>query len=222
MTTANAALTSPLSERAAASETVEMAEENSLLILCDSSVRMRLSPAKRRSDVTNSLKIPSSLLLDREAGVLRHTALAQQTSRDSFTGKVGNNAIRHPSFMQLSLSFLSTSLSVSLTSPPRPQTNKAVPTAAEPVEPRAGAKGNASQQSTHRTQGRERVSQALERVRQAAQRKKEKFTHISIDSLRMAFLAVKRDAARHRPIRARQVRRPAALCEHAGAVLARR
>ena len=78
-------------------------------------------------------------------------------------------------------------------------TNKAVPTAAEPVEPRAGAKGNASQQSTHRTQGRERVSQALERVRQAAERKKEKFTallhHISIDSLRMAFFAVKRDAA---------------------------
>jgi RNA-directed DNA polymerase len=78
-------------------------------------------------------------------------------------------------------------------------TNKAVPTAAEPVEPRAGAKGNASQQSTHRTQGRERVSQALERVRQAAQRKKEKFTallhHISIDSLRMAFFALKRDAA---------------------------
>ena len=78
-------------------------------------------------------------------------------------------------------------------------TNKAVPTAAEPVEPRAGAKGNASQQSTHRTQGREGVSQALERVRQAAQGKKEKFTallhHISIDSLRMAFFALKRDAA---------------------------
>src|SRR6202008_1922479 len=45
-------------------------------------------------------------------------------------------------------------------------TNKAVPTAAERVEPRAGAKGNARQQSTHRTQGRERVTQALERVRQ--------------------------------------------------------
>src|SRR6266508_5549995 len=79
-------------------------------------------------------------------------------------------------------------------------TNKAVPTAAEPVERRAGAKGNASQQSTHRTQGRERVSQALERVRQAArQRKKEKFTallhHVSIDCLRMAFFALKRDAA---------------------------
>jgi hypothetical protein len=79
-------------------------------------------------------------------------------------------------------------------------TNKAVSTAAEPVEPRAGAKGNASQQSTHRTQGRERVSQALERVRQAArQRKKEKFTallhHISVDLLGMAFFALKRDAA---------------------------
>src|SRR5437660_12808504 len=79
-------------------------------------------------------------------------------------------------------------------------TNKAGPTAAEPVEPRAGAKGNARQQSTHRTQGRERVAQALERVRQAArQRKKERFTallhHISIDCLRMAFFALKRDAA---------------------------
>ena len=47
-------------------------------------------------------------------------------------------------------------------------TNKAGQLAAESVEPRAGAEGNASQQSTHRTQGRERVSQALERVRQAA------------------------------------------------------
>src|SRR3982074_129623 len=79
-------------------------------------------------------------------------------------------------------------------------TNKAVPTAAEPVEPRAGAKGNASQQSKLRTQCRKRVAQALERVRQAArQRKKERFTallhHISIDCLRMAFFALKRDAA---------------------------
>src|SRR5215510_6400311 len=47
-------------------------------------------------------------------------------------------------------------------------TNKAVPTAAEPVERRAGAKGNVSQQSTHRTQRRVRVSQALERVRQVS------------------------------------------------------
>ena len=44
-------------------------------------------------------------------------------------------------------------------------TNKAGATAAELVEPRAGAEGNASQQSTHRTQCRARVSQELERVR---------------------------------------------------------
>jgi group II intron reverse transcriptase/maturase len=83
-------------------------------------------------------------------------------------------------------------------------TNKAEATfvvdAAEPVEQRAGAKGNASEQSTHRTQGRERVLQALERVRKAAwQRKDEKFTallhHINLDLLREAFFALKRDAA---------------------------
>src|SRR5215475_7639266 len=77
-------------------------------------------------------------------------------------------------------------------------TNKAAMVAAEPVEPRTGTKGNASQQNTLRTQCRKRVSQALGRVRQAArQRKKERFTallhHISIDLLREAFL--KRKAA---------------------------
>jgi RNA-directed DNA polymerase len=83
-------------------------------------------------------------------------------------------------------------------------TNKAEATpvadAAEPVEQRAGAKGNANEQSTHRTQCRERVSQALERVRKAARlRKGEKFTallhHINTDLLREAFYALKRDAA---------------------------
>jgi RNA-directed DNA polymerase len=83
-------------------------------------------------------------------------------------------------------------------------TNKAeatsVANAAELVEQRAGAEGNASGQSTHRTQGRERVSQALERVRKAArQRTEEKFTallhHINVDLLREAFFALKRDAA---------------------------
>src|SRR5215472_990374 len=39
--------------------------------------------------------------------------------------------------------------------------------AAEPVEQRAGAKGNAHQQSTHWTQSQASVSQALERIRQA-------------------------------------------------------
>src|ERR1700730_18596587 len=45
-------------------------------------------------------------------------------------------------------------------------TNKVVPATAEPAEPRAGAKGNASQQSTLRTQCRKWVSQALGRLRQ--------------------------------------------------------
>ena len=49
-------------------------------------------------------------------------------------------------------------------------TNKAGKPATESVEPRAGAEGNASQQSTHRAQCRRRVSQALERVRQVAVR----------------------------------------------------
>ena len=40
--------------------------------------------------------------------------------------------------------------------------------AAEPVERRAGTKGNAGQQSTCRTQRRISVSQALERIRKAA------------------------------------------------------
>ena len=46
-------------------------------------------------------------------------------------------------------------------------TNKAGRPVAEPVEPRPGTKGNAGQQSTLRTQGRERVTQALGRVRLA-------------------------------------------------------
>ena len=43
--------------------------------------------------------------------------------------------------------------------------NKAEQSAAEPVERRAGTKGNADQQSTCRTQSRISVSQALERIR---------------------------------------------------------
>jgi hypothetical protein len=71
---------------------------------------------------------------------------------------------------------------------------------AELVERRAGAEGNAGQQHTHRAQNRENVTQALERVRNAARRrKKERFTallhHVNVDTLRMAFHALKRDAA---------------------------
>jgi RNA-directed DNA polymerase len=79
-------------------------------------------------------------------------------------------------------------------------TNKAGQPAAELAEPRAGAEGNANQQSTGRAQYRETVSQALKRIRQAArQRKKEKFTalfhHVSMDHLEEAFLELKANAA---------------------------
>src|SRR5688500_795797 len=82
---------------------------------------------------------------------------------------------------------------------PKP-TNKAGQPAAELVEPRAGAEGNVSQQSTGRAQYRGTVSQALARIRQAArQRKKEKFTalfhHVSIDHLAEAFSELKENAA---------------------------
>ena len=67
--------------------------------------------------------------------------------------------------------------------------NKAGIAAAEPVERRAGAKGNTGQQSTLRTQGRAGVFQALDRVRQAAkERKTDRFTallhHVTVDRLR--------------------------------------
>src|SRR6516164_4589302 len=71
---------------------------------------------------------------------------------------------------------------------------------AEPVERRAGTKGNADQQSTCRTQCRESVSQALERIRRVArERKQEKFTalfhHISIELLEDAFFELQENAA---------------------------
>ena len=81
----------------------------------------------------------------------------------------------------------------------KPPNNAGRP-AAEVVERRAGTKGNASQQRTRRAQDRESVTQALDRVRQAArQRKTEKFTtllhHINVESLQLAFYALKREAA---------------------------
>jgi RNA-directed DNA polymerase len=79
-------------------------------------------------------------------------------------------------------------------------TNRAGKPAVEWVEPRPGTEENAGQQSTHRAQDRARVTQALDRVRQAArQRKKERFTallhHVSVDTRRVAFYALKRRAA---------------------------
>src|ERR1700746_798768 len=79
--------------------------------------------------------------------------------------------------------------------------NKTGRPAAELAEPRPGTKGNADQQSTHRSQSRARVIQALDRVRKAArQRKNERFTallhHVNGDTLRTAFYALQRKSRR--------------------------
>ena len=78
--------------------------------------------------------------------------------------------------------------------------NKAAPAAAEPMEPRGGIEGKAGLQSTVRTRSRAAVSQAQDRLRQAVARNgKEKLTallhHVSLDTLRWAFLEQRRDAA---------------------------
>jgi hypothetical protein len=56
-------------------------------------------------------------------------------------------------------------------------TNKAEQSAAEPVERRAEAEGNAKQQTTGRTQSRGTVSQALERIRRIARIGRSAVTH---------------------------------------------
>jgi len=71
---------------------------------------------------------------------------------------------------------------------------------AEPVEPRGGAKGNAGQSRTCRTQSRESVFQRLDRVRQAARlRKKERFTAlmhlVDIELLRQSYFWLQKNAA---------------------------
>jgi group II intron reverse transcriptase/maturase len=78
--------------------------------------------------------------------------------------------------------------------------NKAGRPAAEAMEGRGGAKGNAGQQSTRQTQSWVGVSQALDRIRQAARRdRKARFTallhHVTVDLLRWAFLQLRRKAA---------------------------
>src|SRR6478672_9340976 len=82
----------------------------------------------------------------------------------------------------------------------RKRANKAVSTAAEPVERRGGTKENADLQSTVRTQSREAVSQAQARIREAVIRNRQgKLTallhHINIDVLRASFFGLKKTAA---------------------------
>ena len=79
--------------------------------------------------------------------------------------------------------------------------NNAGSSAAEGMEGRSLAKGNTDQQNTPRTQSRmESVPSALDRVRQLARKdRKVRFTtllhHVTLERLRGAFLALRRDAA---------------------------
>jgi group II intron reverse transcriptase/maturase len=78
--------------------------------------------------------------------------------------------------------------------------NEAGQPAEEWVEPRAGTEGNADQHDTHRPQIRARVTHALGRIREAVRsRKQERFTgllhHVNVDTLRLAYEALKRNAA---------------------------
>ena len=78
--------------------------------------------------------------------------------------------------------------------------NKGEQSPAEGVEGSCSTKGNAEETYTHRTQGRERVSQGLEGVREAARRdKKQKFTallhHVTTELLEDSYYSLKRKAA---------------------------
>jgi group II intron reverse transcriptase/maturase len=79
--------------------------------------------------------------------------------------------------------------------------NKAEQSTAEGMEGKGLAKGNLRQQNAPRTPSREGVHNALERVRQAARKdRKMRFTallhHVySVEALREAYLALKREAA---------------------------
>ena len=71
---------------------------------------------------------------------------------------------------------------------------------AEPVEPRAGPKGNPEGQSSRRAQKRGSESQAASRVRQAARRNPDErlvalLHHVTVDGLHDAFHTLRTDAA---------------------------
>ena len=83
---------------------------------------------------------------------------------------------------------------------PTKHSNKEEPSSAESVEGSCSTKGNTEETHTHRTQGRERVSQGLGGLREAARRDKEqKFTallhHVTNDLLRDSYYRLKREAA---------------------------
>src|SRR5581483_2494048 len=83
---------------------------------------------------------------------------------------------------------------------PAKLSNKAALAAAEMMEGRGGAKGNAARGSTCQTQSWESVSLALGRIRETARRdKRVRFTallhHVTVDLLRWSFHQLERHAA---------------------------
>jgi RNA-directed DNA polymerase len=87
-----------------------------------------------------------------------------------------------------------------LTVPMKPPNEVGRPTAEEGVEGKSSAKGNTAKQNAPRTQCRTSAPSALDRVREAARRdRKQRFTallhHVTVDRLRVAYLALKRKAA---------------------------
>ena len=78
--------------------------------------------------------------------------------------------------------------------------NKGMRVPAESMERRTEPKGKLEGQSTRRTQDRESVTQAADRIRQFVQREpRERLTtllhHVTVEALRWAFFALKRNAA---------------------------
>ncbi len=78
--------------------------------------------------------------------------------------------------------------------------NKAERSVAESREGRVSSNGNLDDQTTYRTQSRERVSHAIERIRKAATRKpKERLTallhHITVEALRWSYFSIKKSSA---------------------------
>ncbi len=82
---------------------------------------------------------------------------------------------------------------------PKKRANKAVETAAEPVEGSGSAKGNVRQDTASRTQSRKAVSIDLEGVRQVASRDKDvRFTallhHVNPEQLRTSYFQLRKRA----------------------------
>jgi RNA-directed DNA polymerase len=77
--------------------------------------------------------------------------------------------------------------------------NKGERSPAEPMEPRAGAEGNAVERGAHRTPSRASASTGLDRVRQSAKEKGARFTallhHVDVELLRQAYGWLRREAA---------------------------